>query len=41
MIDLAIFTHVAVCGRQLEELWVLSDPTLDMTDLPGHAVGQP
>jgi hypothetical protein len=29
-----------VCGRQLEALWVLSEPGSSMTDLLGHAVGQ-
>jgi hypothetical protein len=31
--------HVGVvCGRQLEARWVLSEPTIGMTDLLGHAV---
>jgi hypothetical protein len=25
-----------VCGRQLEALWVLSEPSPGMTDLLGH-----
>jgi hypothetical protein len=29
-----------VCDRQLEALWVLSKPSLGMTDLPGYAVSQ-
>jgi hypothetical protein len=29
-----------VCGRQLEALWVLSEPTSGMTDMLGHAAGQ-
>jgi hypothetical protein len=28
-----------VCGRQLEALWVLFEPSSGMTDLLGHAVG--
>jgi hypothetical protein len=27
-----------VCGRQLEALWVLYEPSSGMTDLLGHAV---
>ena len=49
---MAILAHVGVwqaaggtlglseCGRQLVALWVLSEPSLGMTDLLGHAVGQ-
>jgi hypothetical protein len=29
-----------VCGRQLEAPWVLSNSSIGMTDLLGHAVGQ-
>jgi hypothetical protein len=30
-----------VSGRAMEALWVLSEPTSGMTDLLGHAAGQP
>jgi hypothetical protein len=37
-IILAILAHMLVCGRQLEALWVLSEPNPGMIDLLGHAV---
>jgi hypothetical protein len=34
------FYDMLACGSQLEALWVLSEPTLGMTDMLGHAAGQ-